>query len=120
MTPEQTSEFLISLLTSVTIGVIFPAIMLLAMVGMFIWVLNKAQIREDFDASQFLRDENGKLSSLRLFAFVCLCTHTWVIAVETMSSRITENQMIIYAATWSSSLILKSLIDKITWTIGPK
>jgi hypothetical protein len=119
MTEQQTTEYLAALFTSVTIGVILPAVMLLAMIVMFIWVLHKAQQREDFDASDFLRDDNGKLSAMRLFAFVCLCVHSWVIAVETMSGRITDYQVLIYAATWSGSLVLITLINKLSFNIGP-
>jgi hypothetical protein len=68
-----------NLVSGLTFQVVIPLVSLLAMVVMFIWVLSRAQKSDDFDASQFLRDEFGKLSAWRLFAFVCVSTHTWVI-----------------------------------------
>jgi len=117
MNAQQLSEYTSALLGSITVSVIIPGIMLVSMIGMFLWVLSKAQNREDFDASQFLRGEDNKLSSLRLFAFITVSVHTWVIAVETMASRITHDQMLIYAVTWSSSLVLKGAVDKWNGTL---
>jgi hypothetical protein len=112
-----------ALLASLTIGVIIPGLMFLLMVGVFIWVLVLAQRRPDFDASHFLRDDEGRLSSLRLFAFIACAVHTWVIAVETMGSRITVDQMAVYSVTWSSSLVLARFADKwngaLPWAKGP-
>ena len=112
-----------ALLASLTIGVIIPGLMFLLMVGVFVWVLVLAQRRDDFDASDFLRDDAGRLSSLRLFAFIAVAVHTWVIAVETMGSRISVDQMTVYSVTWSSSLVLARFADKwngsLPWAKGP-
>jgi hypothetical protein len=120
---EQAATYLQALVASVTIGVIVPGIMFLTMVGVFVWVLVMAQRRDDFDASQFLRDDAGQLSSLRLFAFIACAVHTWVIAVETMGSRITVDQMAVYSVTWSGSLVLARFADKwngaLPWAKGP-
>jgi hypothetical protein len=117
MDPLILKAYVAALMSAATINVIIPGIILAAMVGMFIWVLKKAQIREDFDASEFLRDEDNKLSSIRLFAFIAVSVHTWVIAIETMAGRITDNQMLIYAVTWSASLVLKGAVDKWNGTL---
>jgi cbb3-type cytochrome oxidase subunit 3 len=121
--PQQATDYLHALIASVTIGVIVPGLMFLAMALLFIWVVYRAQGRHDFDASQFLRDEAGQLSSVRLFAFVAVAAHTWVIAVETMAARITPDQMLIYAVTWSASLVLSRAVDKwngaLPWAKGP-
>lgn len=112
MNPQQASDYAHALIASLTIGVIVPGLMFLLMVGVFVWVVWRAQARVDFDASEFLRDDAGKLSSVRLFAFVSLGVHTWVIAVETMASRISPDQMLIYAVTWSGSLVLAEAVGK--------
>lgn len=123
MTDQQAANYLQALMASVTIGVIVPGLMFLLMVGMFVWVLVLAQRRPDFDASHFLRDDEGRLSSLRLFAFIACSVHTWVIAVETMASRITVDQMTVFSVTWSSSLVLARFADKwngaLPWAKGP-
>lgn len=124
MNPQQATDYLHALVASVTIGVIVPGLMFLAMALLFIWVVYRAQGRSDFDASQFLRDEAGHLSSVRLFAFVAVAVHTWVIAVETMAARISPDQMVIYAVTWSASLVLSRAVDKwngaLPWAKGPQ
>lgn len=112
MTAEQGANYLQALIASVTIQVLVPGLMFLLMVGVFMWVVWRSQRRADFDASQFLRDDAGKLSSVRLFAFVSLGVHTWVIAVETMAARITPDQMLIYSVTWSGSLVLAEAVGK--------
>lgn len=105
-----------ALMASVTINVIVPLVLFMTMFSLFLWVLVKAQRtntrNEHFDVSQFLRDESGKLSSVRLYAFVALAVHTWVIAVETVNGRVTTEQMVVYGVTWSSSLILKGAVEK--------
>jgi hypothetical protein len=106
------TDYLQALIASVTIGIVIPGLMLGIMISLFIWVLFSAQKKGNFDASQFLRDDEGVLSSVRLFAFIAVSVHTWVIAVETMASRITPDQMMIYAITWSSSLVLKGAVEK--------
>lgn len=88
-----------------------PLITLLGMAAMFVWVLFKAQKGEGFDASQFLRDDAGKLSASRLFAFVACMTHTWVVFVRTLNSKIDVQELALYAVTWSGSLVLLQGIE---------
>lgn len=113
---QQVAGYAEALLSSLTLNTIVPGLMLAGMALMFVWVLFKAQrrtsVNEHFDASQFLRDESDKLSSMRLFAFIAVSIHTWVIAVETMNARITPDMMVIYSVTWSSSLVLKEAVSK--------
>lgn len=97
--------------------VVVPVLMLLSMFGVFVWVLWRAQRREDFDAAQFLHDDAGRLSSVRLFAFLAVAVHSWVIAVETVSGRITPDMTMIYAATWSGSLVLAEAVKKWNGTL---
>jgi hypothetical protein len=100
-----------NLVSGLTFQVVIPLVSLLAMVVMFIWVLSRAQKSDDFDASQFLRDEFGKLSAWRLFAFVCVSTHTWVIFSQQINDKLTENGILIYCATWSSSAVLAQVVS---------
>ena len=105
------------LLGELTLTVILPGLLLGVMVTGFIWVLAKSSGQSGFDVSEFLRDDAAKLSSARLFAFVALCIHTWVIAIETMTQRMTSDMMMVYALTWSGSLVLKSAVDKWNGTL---
>jgi hypothetical protein len=88
-----------------------PLCTLIGMAGLFVWVIFSAQKREDFDASEFLRDDKGKLSWGRLGAFVCLMTMTWVVFVRTLNDKLSIEELALYAVTWSGSLILLQAIE---------
>jgi len=88
-----------------------PLFTLLGMAGLFVWVIFQAQRRPDFDASEFLRDEQGKLSWGRLGAFICLMTMTWVVFVRTLNDKLTVEEMALYAVTWSGSLVLLQALE---------
>jgi hypothetical protein len=95
-----------SLFNAFTFERLVPLLTLLAMFGLFVWVLFRAQQGNGFDASEFLRDDKGKLSWGRLGAFVCLATHTWVVMALTVNAKVTVQDMALYALTWSGSLVL--------------
>lgn len=99
-------DYLEALIASVTINTIVPLTAFGLIFGMFAWVLFKAQARSDFDASQFLRDDTGKLSKAGLFAFIACAAHTWALMVETINARLTVEFSAVYALTWSGSLVL--------------
>lgn len=100
------TEYAQALLASVSINVLVPLTAFLLIFGMFVWVLVRSQRRDDFDASEFLRDETGKLSKGGLFAFIACATHTWALMVETINARLTVEFVAVYAVTWSGSLVL--------------
>lgn len=106
MNKEQAATYFEALMASVTINVIVPLAAFGLIFGMFVWVLFRAQKRDNFDAGEFLRDETGKLSKGGLFAFVACATHTWAMMVETINARLTVEFATVYALTWSGSLIL--------------
>lgn len=112
MNAEQHSNYLAALLSSLTINVLIPGVMLCGLVIMFLWVLWRAQAADDFDVSQFLRAEDGRLSSVRLFAFVALAVSTWVIATDTINARLSHDNFLAYLVTWSGSLVLARAVDK--------
>lgn len=111
MTSEQTATYLQALAASLTIQVILPGTMLLAMLALFLWVIWKAQLRDDFDASEFLRDDAGKLSLARLFAFVACAWSTWHVAALTLNGGVSEEKFLVYLGTWSGSLVALRAID---------
>lgn len=113
MNQDQTTTYLQALAASLTIKVIVPGLMLAAMLGLFVWVLFKAQKRLDFDASEFLRDDSGKLSASRLFAFVACGWSTWHLAALTFDAGVSEEKFLTYLATWSGSLVALKAIE--TW-----
>lgn len=100
-----------ALFNAFTFDRLIPLLTLLFMAGLFVWVLFAAQRRGDFDASEFLRADNGKLSWGRLAAFVCLMTHTWVVFTRTLADKIDIQELTLYAVTWSGSMVLLQGIE---------
>jgi hypothetical protein len=88
-----------------------PLCTLVGMAALFVWVIFSAQKREDFDASEFLRKDGGKLSWGQLGAFICLMTMTWRVFVLTLNDKLTFNEIALYALTWSGSLVLLRALD---------
>lgn len=100
-----------ALFNTFTFDKLIPLATLAFMALLFLWVLFQAQRRDDFDASQFLRDEHHKLSSGRLFAFICCGTHTWAVFTRILNDKITIEELSLYAVTWSGSLVLLEAIS---------
>ena len=73
--------YLAALLSSLTIGVIIPLLIL----GLVVWVmwalLSRAQSRPGFEISEVFLDETGKVSSERVLMFLSWAVSTWVLAV---------------------------------------
>jgi hypothetical protein len=103
---NQATTYLQALAASLTINVIIPLLAFVVVFGLFVWVLFRAQKGGNFDAAEFLRDDKGKLSKGGLFAFVACSAHTWALMVETINARLTWEFTMIYALTWSGSLVL--------------
>lgn len=103
---EKVGGYFEALMASMTINVFIPLVAFVLIFAMFVWVLFVAQRGDNFDASQFLRDDSGKLSKGGLFAFVACATHTWVIMVETINARLTVEMAALYCVTWSGSLLI--------------
>jgi hypothetical protein len=95
-----------ALFNAFTFDKVVPFLSLVGMAGLFIWVLFAAQKSQNFDASEFLRNDRGQLSAARLFAFVCCMTHTWVVFVRTLNNKIEVEELALYCLTWSGSLVL--------------
>ena len=106
MNDTQATTYLQALLSTLTINVIVPLAALMMLFGLFVWVLWRAQRNPEFDVSEFLRDENEKLSGSRAFAFVCLGVHTWALMTEAINARMTHDLFMAYGLTWSGSMVL--------------
>jgi hypothetical protein len=100
-----------ALFNSFTFDRLIPLATLLFMASLFVWVIFAAQKRDDFDASEFLRGDDRKLSWGRLAAFVCLMTMTWVIFTRTLNDKLAVEELALYAVTWSGSLVLLQAIE---------
>lgn len=90
---------------------VIPLLLLVLLVSLFIWVLFSAQRSQNFEASQFLRDETDRLSFGRLAAFGCFVIHSWAFSVWVIRGVISFNDVVLYCVTWSGSLLLLRLMD---------
>lgn len=81
MTDSALQTYLTALISSLTIGVIIPLLIL----GLVVWVmwalLSRAQSQAGFEISEVFLDETGKVSSERLLMFLSWAASTWVLAV---------------------------------------
>lgn len=104
--------FLTSLEASLLPEILIPALMLLVLIILLVVVLVRAQARPDFDVANFLRDELGKESAMRAFAFVALAVTSWVIATLTLKGNLTPDYFLYYNLTWANTVVLMKLADK--------
>ena len=100
--------------TKLTPDILIPAIILLSAGLLLIYVLWQAQKRADFDIANFLRDEQGKESALRAFAFVALGVTSWIMATLTFKDKLNPDYFLYYVLTWANTLVLVKLAEK--WT----
>jgi UDP-2,3-diacylglucosamine pyrophosphatase LpxH len=80
-------------------------IVLVFLLTSMIYVVWKAQQREDFDFAKMLKDETGKESVLNFGIMISLATSTWVVMHDTLSGNLSDNQWYAYLVTWSAARI---------------
>jgi hypothetical protein len=116
MTPDYLAAAS-ALFSAFTFDRLLPAALMAVLFSMFVFVLARAQKRGDFDASEFLREDSGKLSSKRLFAFIAMAVHVWLVTTRTISDKITFEEQVLFVLTWSGSLVLIQALE--IWKGGP-
>lgn len=89
-----------------------PTLILACLLLLAAWVLLRAQRRPDFDLADMLRDDAGKLSSTRIFAFISLAITSWILAYLTVTEKLNENYYLYYLVTWSGATVLMKFIDR--------
>jgi hypothetical protein len=102
-----------------------PAASLLAMLAITIYVLFAAQRRGDFDWGQALKDDNGKVSALRLAIFAAIAVSSWLLIFVSMnvikSGQDLEQLYPFYAtylAIWSGAKVAEKALDAILAKFG--
>lgn len=85
---------------------------LVAQFALLVWVLRAAQRRPDFDVANFLRDENGKESSTRAFAFVALGIMSWAVAMLIFMDKMTADYFFFYGVLWAGTPVALELAKK--------
>lgn len=93
----------------------FPAVVLIAILVLGLWVLWKTQQdkNNDFNFEDMLRDDNGKPSAYRLAIFVCLAVSTWVVMYLTIVTQGKLDTWIFawYIAVWSGAKVAEKGIE---------
>lgn len=86
---------------------LLPLISLVICLLAFYWMMAKAQRADPtFRAIDFLRDENNKPSWKRIIGTGAFGVHSWVVYIRTVNDKITFEELVLYALTWSSSVVL--------------
>lgn len=71
-----------------------------------VWIVFKAQQRNDFDWAKMLKDESGKESALNLGIFGSFAVSTWIVMHDTLAKELSDQQFWAYLITWSGARIL--------------
>lgn len=107
-------EWFLKLLDSTTIEILIPAMILAFVASMLIYVLWKAQSREDFDVAMFLKDEHGNYSALRAWGFICIGLHSWWVATLVFQKRDSVDHFLYYGLIWAGTPVLVKFAER--WT----
>jgi len=91
---------------------VVPLITLIAMLAGIVWLLSKAQAKEDFRIEQMLLDENGKASASRVIAFGAWAFTTWDLMAARLSGTHTTEDYWGYLFAWSGALVFVKFADK--------
>jgi hypothetical protein len=90
-----------------------PALVLMLLMSLALWVIWRAQRNGKFDFSEMLRDENGKPSGLRLSVLGAFAVSSWVLMREALEAGPLDPQVyFVYLATWSGALVFVKGVEK--------
>jgi hypothetical protein len=101
-----------SLFNAFTFDKIIPLVALVVMVGMFAWMLGKAQAKPDFRIEEMFRDESGKTSAARVIAFMAFAISSWDLMSARLSNSANTEQFAYYLFAWSGALVFVKFADK--------
>jgi uncharacterized membrane protein YbjE (DUF340 family) len=124
MNPEQHKTYIEALAASLTINVLVPLLILLA-IFICVWVLfSRAQSNPSFHIENVLRDEAGKESAARVIMFGCFAVTSWALAVMVFAlPNQVGDALLYYLLFWSGTDVAKELIQKwngqMPFTKGP-
>jgi cbb3-type cytochrome oxidase subunit 3 len=105
-------NLIIALLSRIEIKDIVALLILFMQLIFLIFVIYKAQKRADFDVANFLRDENGKESSTRAFAFLCLAVMSWGFAMLIFLDRMTEFYFFVFGGLWAGTPVAMEMVKR--------
>jgi hypothetical protein len=103
-----------TLITWLSQNIDMPAIALLIIFVLGIYVLNRTQKSNNaFDFADMLRDEGGKPSAFRLAIFVCLAISSWAIMYMLVKTNGSIDTWIYvaYISVWSGAKVAEKALD---------
>lgn len=123
MNAEQAATYLHALLSSVTIGVIIPLVILFAML-FFIWqMIRSAQRNHEFKIHQVFCDENGKASAARFLMIMAFGYSCYYLTARLISGRPDATEFFAFLAAFANSVTFVTLAQKwdgrLPFTKGP-
>lgn len=102
-----------------------PAASLLAMLAITVYVLFAAQSRGDFDWGEALRDDNKKVSALRLAIFAAIAVSSWLLIFVSMNVIKSGADLaelfpfyMAYLGVWSGAKVAEKALDAILAKFG--
>jgi hypothetical protein len=109
---EQAVTYMQALSASLTINVVIPLLILLALLG-FAWaMLSRAQRKDGFNVEDMFRDETGKVTASRVIAFFAFAVSSWWIAVGRLSGKTEDQAFFYYLAAWSGALVFIKFAER--------
>lgn len=115
MLTEGNMSFLQGLGTWVQLNIDFPAVILMLILVLGLWVVHKTQANpnNNFDFTDMLRDEKGKPSTYRLAIFVCLAVSTWAVMYMAIATEGKLDTWIFawYITVWSGAKVAEKGIE---------
>lgn len=99
-------------ISSLSAGVVVPALILAFLLCMFSYVLWLAQKRPDFDAANFLRDDKGKEDIVKICTLIALAITSWLVSTLVFTDKISPEYFLYYSLTWASTPVLIVLASK--------
>jgi hypothetical protein len=101
-----------ALLSSVTIRVLIPLLILFVLLGIAWRLLTLAQRKAGFNIEQMFTDEQGKASAARFLAMMAFAISSWALAVQVFAATLTPELFFYYLAAWSGALVFTKFADK--------
>ncbi len=91
-----------ALFNTFTFERLVPTAVLIFLAAMFIWFIRKAQARDDFDVSMFLRNDRGTLDRKQLTTVMAYIVHTWYLFFQTVNAKVTWDDTALYVGAWGA------------------
>lgn len=95
---------------------VVPSLILVCLLVFAFVLLVRAQQRPDFDIAQMLQ-EDGKVSSTKMFSFIAIAVSSWIIAFLTIAKALTPEYFSYYLIIWSGTAVAIKIVDKWNGTL---